>query len=120
MFKKWKLFYFVMLLGIAFVICGCATTTKNARPFHKRKAVSATPSGAIIYVKKTPPKAIAETPSTRPHASAVWIPGFWKWNGKKYVWAKGYWEINPQGKEWVTGRWEKTRNGWLWKPGYWR
>lgn len=120
MFKKWKLFSVMIFLGLTIAISGCTVVARDTRPVHKRKVIAKTPSGVVVYVKKSPPKSIMETPPPRPHASAIWISGFWKWNGEKYIWANGYWDTNPQGKEWVSGRWEKTRNGWLWKPGYWR
>ncbi|MEK7397718.1 MAG: hypothetical protein AAB116_12375 [Candidatus Poribacteria bacterium] len=120
MFKKWKLFSMMIFLGVAFVISGCTVVARDTRPVHKRKVVVKNPSGVIVYVKKAPPKAIAETPSAKPNTSAIWVSGFWKWNGKKYVWVNGYWDTNPLGKEWVSGKWQKTRNGWLREPGYWR
>ncbi len=120
MFKKYKLYSLVIFLGIAFAISGCTVVAKDTRPAHKRKITAIPSGGPVVYVKKAPPKAVAEKPSQQPNSSAIWVSGFWKWNGKKYIWVNGYWDTNPQGKEWVSGRWQKTPNGWLWKSGYWR
>jgi len=119
-FQKWKFIAITIFMASAFVISGCTVVARDTRPARKRKVV-VTPSGnAVVYVKKTPPKVIVETPPPRPHTSAIWISGCWKWNGKKYVWVNGYWDNKPQGKEWVPGIWEKTPRGWVWRPGYWR
>ena len=115
-----KLSVLAIFIGIAFAINGCGIAARHTRPAHTKKVVVKSPSGVIVYVKKRPPKVRTENPPPRPYESAIWVSGFWKWNGKKYVWVDGYWETKPQGKEWIPGRWENTRNGWLWKPGHWR
>ena len=41
------------------------------------------------------PPAPAETVTPSPAANAVWIPGYWSFNGSAYAWVGGHWEIPP-------------------------
>ncbi len=68
-----------------------------------------------------PPAAIVETVPVRPGAAYVWIGGYHRWDGRRYVWAPGYWGLPPRGRTvWVPGRWAYERRGWYWTGGYWR
>jgi len=30
-------------------------------------------------------------PHPAPPAQAIWVPGYWAWNGYQWVWVPGYW-----------------------------
>jgi len=51
----------------------------------------------VQQVPATPPPAapteVVVTPPPSP--AAIWIPGYWAYNGSGYVWAAGRWEIPP-------------------------
>ncbi len=74
----------------------------------------------VVYVQEPPPPVKVEVKPPKPAPHAVWIPGHWKWNGRRYVWVPGHWELRPKGKTWVPGHWKKTRRGWVWVPGHWK
>ncbi len=50
-------------------------------------------SGCTYYIKEAPPPARVELRSARPYPRAVWIPGHWKWRGRRrrYIWIPGHW-----------------------------
>ncbi len=74
----------------------------------------------VVYVHEPPPPVKIEVKPPKPAPHAVWIPGHWKWNGRRYVWVPGHWELRPRGKTWVPGHWKKTPRGWVWIPGHWK
>ena len=66
-----------------------------------------------------PPMADVVTPS--PAANAVWIPGYWNFNGNGYVWMAGHWEIPPAGTHsYVAAHWENRGGSLAFVPAYWR
>ncbi|MEL7492265.1 MAG: hypothetical protein AAGJ73_16265 [Pseudomonadota bacterium] len=75
----------------------------------------------VVYVRPAPPPPRRFQRPPRPVAGAIWIGGYWRWAGNRYVWRRGYWERTPKvGATWTPGRWIHTRRGWYWRPGYWR
>jgi hypothetical protein len=42
-----------------------------------------------------PPPPKVEVRPPRPHARAVWVPGHWKWKGRRagHVWIPGHWKV---------------------------
>ena len=49
--------------------------------------------GCTYYIKESPPPVRVEVRPTRPYPRAVWIPGRWKWRGRRrrYIWIPGHW-----------------------------
>ncbi len=74
----------------------------------------------IIYVQKAPPGPIKEVRPKKSRYKDIWIPGSWKWTGRKYVWVRGYWDIRPGGKVRVYAKWIKSPKGWYKTHGYWK
>ncbi len=78
---------------------------------------------ALDRILIAPPPARHETPvlDTKPSGTAVWIPGYWRWDSsvKKFVWKPGVWRIPPLNRIWKPGKWIKTDNGWAWVFGLW-
>ncbi len=125
MLEKWERILVVALLvgalvGTLIVVNGCAIVPGRRR--RGRAVVAAkTPGGVdVVYVQKAPPKPKTEVRTKRPNKKAVWVPGHWQWNGRKYAWKKGHWNARPGGKTWVPGHWNKKPRGWKWVPGHWR
>jgi hypothetical protein len=51
----------------------------------------------------------------------VWIPGYYRWDGRRYVWVGGRYVRPPRpGAVWVAGVWRPERGGQVWHAGYWR
>ncbi len=45
----------------------------------------------VIIRGGPPPAVIVERPGPPLHAGWVWVPGYYRWNGRRYVWVGGYW-----------------------------
>jgi hypothetical protein len=81
-------------------------------------AMPLTTAAADIYVNKAPPPPRRERiPAAR--RGYVWSPGYWNWQGKRYVWINGSWVRERRGHtyrphEWVErdGRWQLQRGRW--------
>jgi len=87
---------------------------------------SATPSSAQVNfgfgIEIAPPPArVEEVPPSRP--GFVWAPGYWDWDGTRYVWAAGRWMPVRPGYYWVPDHWEhhvEERGAhWHFTPGRW-
>lgn len=67
------------------------------------------------------PPAPNEMVTPSPAANAVWIPGYWSFNGSSYAWMSGHWEIPPVNTHtYVAAHWENQGNGYFFIPAYWR
>lgn len=76
--------------------------------------------GCTAYVAGPPPPARYEAVGVAPYPGAVWIDGYWTWNGR-WVWHRGYWGRRPYaGAVWHRGVWVHAGHGWKWRRGYWR
>jgi len=74
-----------------------------------------------IGIRIGPPAPVVETPPPPPYAGAVWIGGYHRWDGNRYVWVPGRYERPPHpGARWVAGRWEHRGDGYHWREGRWR
>jgi hypothetical protein len=73
-----------------------------------------------VVVEAAPPPPIEEIRPAVPFAGAVWIPGYWHWNGHRHVWVGGRFSPRPAGYGWEPNRWEKRQDGrWADRPGHW-
>ncbi len=48
-----------------------------------------------IYVQVGPPAPIYETVPVSPGPAYYWVPGYWTWNGYRYVWTHGRYAYRP-------------------------
>ena len=72
-------------------------------------------------VALTPPPPIVETVPPPPALGEVWTPGYWSWNGVKYVWVPGQYVVAPYpGAVWIGGKWARRGDRWTWVDGRWR
>ena len=68
-----------------------------------------------------PPPPQNEAFTAPPAANALWIPGYWSYDGYRYTWAAGHWEIPPpNARSFVTAHWESRGGGYVFVPSYWR
>jgi hypothetical protein len=57
----------------------------------------------------------------QPAPSAVWVPGYWNWNGYQYNWIPGFWAAPPVGFHvYVGGEWIFRHGGYYYRRPYWR
>ena len=76
---------------------------------------------AQVIIRVAPPAPIVEVHDRPPHAGWVWIDGYHRWNGHRYVWVKGYWKRPPHpGAVWVAHHYEQRNGGWVMVEGHWR
>jgi len=78
------------------------------------------PPGQPEIVENGPPPPIEEVRPPIPFPDALWIPGFWEWNGARHVWVAGRWSARPHGFVWEDYRWRQRRDGkWEHEHGHW-
>jgi len=76
---------------------------------------------AEISVRFGPPPPPREVVVVRPSPRHVWVPGYYRWDGRRYLWVSGYWSMPPRGRSsWVPGRWERRNGMHIWVEGRWR
>ena len=84
-------------------------------------AVTPTEAGVGIVVGVAPPAPVVEPVPPPTVAGYIWRPGYWRWNGVRYVWFHGRYVAPPYaGAFWVPGHWDARGPGWVWVPGHWR
>ena len=87
-------------------------------------AICLAPAAALAQVgvvRVAPPAPIVEVHDRPPHHGWVWIDGYHRWDGHRYVWVHGRWERPPRrGAVWVAHRWEHRGDGWVLVEGHWR
>jgi len=80
--------------------------------------VGVTPAAAQIYVRVAPPAPRHEVvPVVR--EGWVWQPGYWNWNGRRYVWARGHSIRAHRGQHWVAHQWNEDHGRWRMERGHW-
>src|SRR2546423_359808 len=68
---------------------------------------------------RPPPQAEAMPPAPAPNA--LWIPGYWNYDGRGYSWAGGHWEIPPpMARSYIAAHWENRGSQYVYVPGYWQ
>lgn len=76
---------------------------------------------AQVVVRVGPPAPIIERPGPPPQRGYVWIAGYHRWNGARYVWVPGRWMVPPRPHaHWVPAHWVHRRRGWMLIEGHWR
>lgn len=84
-------------------------------------APRALPAHFSFSVAVSPPAPLAETAPPPPAPGYVWNPGYWSWNGIKYVWVPGRYVVAPfPHARWIGGRWVHRGHRWAWVDGRWR
>ena len=75
-------------------------------------------SAADIFVRVAPPPPRTEVvPTLRP--GWAWSPGYWNWNGRRYVWVHGHRIRGRHGAHWVPDRWADDHGRWRRDRGHW-
>jgi hypothetical protein len=74
---------------------------------------------APIAVPWAPPPMMSEMVPPRPFPEAVWVGGYWVWQGR-WVWATGRWAPRPRPDyAWVQPYYEHRDGAVLFIPGHW-
>jgi hypothetical protein len=72
----------------------------------------------ILAVRITPP-APRHQVVPAPRHGYEWAPGFWNWNGRKFVWTSGHWERARSGHAFRPATWERDGDNWRLNRGGW-
>jgi hypothetical protein len=84
-------------------------------------ALSPAASFAQVVVRIAPPAPIVEVRGEPPERGFVWIDGYHRWDGGRYVWVPGRWDRPPHpGQRWVAHRWVHHGDHWEMREGHWR
>lgn len=78
-------------------------------------------SGPVVQQAPAMPLPATDVVTPPPSASAVWIPGYWAYDGSRYVWVAGHWEIPPPNcRTYVAPCWVYQGGAYAYIPGSWR
>ena len=93
---------------------------------HRRGTIYVSENEAVTpYVEREPPPLPpmrGEVVRERPRHEAVWIDGYWSYEGHgRYSWVEGYWATPPRNhRRYVQPHWSHRRNGYVYVQGYWQ
>lgn len=79
---------------------------------------SAAPRREIIVVQEAPPPVIVERVQRLPRGH-VWIPGYHRHDGHRYVWVRGHSAPVRAGYRYEPARWTRSSRGWQFHAGVW-
>jgi hypothetical protein len=86
---KRNLLFLPLLVATTTLLGGCAETVVYRRPGPPPPPL-ATETVIIRRGPYPPPAPIVEYRPAEPYYRAVWVPGHWQWNGRRYVWRRGH------------------------------
>ena len=66
-----------------------------------------------------PPPMVRYEPVPVARPGAVWVQGYWNWNGGGYIWIPGRWETARVGFMYVQPAWREGPRGWELRRGGW-
>jgi len=67
-----------------------------------------------------PPAPVPVRARTAAARRLVWTPGYWQWDGARFVWIAGAWQVAPaDGAAWVPESWQVRGPGFVFVPGRW-
>ncbi|MGZ6143609.1 MAG: hypothetical protein ACXWLM_09730 [Myxococcales bacterium] len=79
------------------------------------------PSMEDEFTMQPPPPPVGEYQPPMPFGNAIWIPGYWHWNGMRFAWVAGRWSAHPPYYVWEPHRWVRSPDGrYREEQGHWR
>lgn len=97
---------------------GNSVDHQNGTLYHNEYEAT---SNVAVYQVPPPPPPQAEYVTAQPTPSAVWVAGFYGFDGYRYNWVPGHWEIPPQGYVvFVRPHWIYRGGQYFYVRGYWR
>src|SRR5580658_457518 len=74
-----------------------------------------------VVTPPPPPPPPSEVVYAQPSPDALWVPGYYAWNGNSYFWISGHWEIPPPGyHRFVAAHWAYHNGDYVYIRAYWR
>jgi hypothetical protein len=75
-------------------------------------------SAEVVIVRTAPPAPRDEVvPAAR--RGYVWTPGYWNWNGHRYVWTRGKYVRERTGYHYREPNWVENNGRWEFRRGQW-
>lgn len=71
-----------------------------------------------VNINLAPPARQTELVPAIP-AGYAWAPGYWGWNGDRYVWVRGRQIVQREGYRWEPDRWEQRDRAFHRVGGHW-
>ncbi|HJK93488.1 MAG TPA: hypothetical protein RMH85_06625 [Polyangiaceae bacterium LLY-WYZ-15_(1-7)] len=95
-----------LLLALLLAACTACTATIGTQP-----------SRTVVEDEPPPPRVTVQGPA--PFPDAVYVQGYWRWNGERYVWQEGEWRRAREGHRFEQPHWEREDEGWVFVEGHW-
>lgn len=74
----------------------------------------------VEYIPEAPPPSLEVGPNIpAPSDEAIWVSGFWIWQGHRYIWSPGCWHTVRPDYVWVPASYIWTPHGFIFVGGYW-
>ena len=74
-----------------------------------------------VQAPHAPPPLQVEVQPAAPAPQMVWVPGYWQWDGARFVWIAGRWDLpRSQGATWQAPSWRPGSRGAVFVPGRWQ
>ncbi len=79
-------------------------------------------TNVVVAQPPPPPPPPADVVVMQSGPGTVWIPGYWAYDGYRYVWIGGRWARPPHHRyhAYVSPHWERRPSGYVYIQGYWR
>jgi hypothetical protein len=87
----------------------------NSQPPQATQQVS----NPVTYYPQPPAPPAVAPPPPQPGPDMVYVPGYWVWQGDRYVWRAGFWRPIREGYVWVPAHYRWTPFGYVFVEGYW-
>lgn len=107
---------FSSLLAIAALASGCVVEPVHRRPVLVERGPVRRPHVEVV-APRPPPAWVVE--NVRPRPGYLWMHGYWRWDGRRYVAVRGHWTRVRAGYRYVHPHWERRGDGWHWHAGVW-
>jgi hypothetical protein len=86
-----------------------------------RSVIIEEPAPQVVIVKAppAPPRRVVVRPGP-PCVGAIWVEGYWRYTGARFVWVRGHWIPPRRGYHFVQPRWHVHAGHYYYTPGYFR
>ncbi len=73
----------------------------------------------VTYYPEPPAPPNVAPPGDPPRADMMYVPGYYMWNGDRYIWRAGYWTPGRADYVYVPSHYRWTPYGYVYVSGYW-
>ncbi|MDR2851687.1 MAG: YXWGXW repeat-containing protein [Burkholderiaceae bacterium] len=73
----------------------------------------------VIALQMAPPPPPRQQMIPPPRRGFVWVPGHYRWNGRRHVWVNGTWLRARPGQVYRAPEWRERNGRWEYQGGRW-